>query len=345
MFRTGSVLDSWDLSVDEIAGWALEEDVESRLISQEEGAWKLRHGPFTDEMLRSLPQSHWTLLIQALDLLEPQAAALLQAADFLPSWRRDDLMVSLAAPGGGVGPHIDQYDVFLVQIEGEREWRVAPPVEGLCQTEVAPDLWQVSPFETELCYQCKPGDVLYIPPRWRHWGTARTLSMTASIGFRAPDLAQIYASLFEEHQEATEFFSDSSRSASSGSRITREDIHRLQSLLQQDIDNDALLARVLGKLVTIPRAEPERQNNLSGFDSGYYAKAPEARFAWYLDDEEQPWVFVNGETHRPGTVVLPWLDRWSLGEAIDIEKESLDSQSVEFLTTLLLEGCIYPVDK
>jgi len=106
------------LSADELAGLALEKEVESRLVESPGGQWSLRHGPFEEEDFLALPEQDWTLLVQGVDLWVPEVQELLQRFDFLPPWRLDDIMVSFACPGGSVGPHFDQYDVFLLQVEG-----------------------------------------------------------------------------------------------------------------------------------------------------------------------------------------------------------------------------------
>ena len=127
------------LPADELAGLSLEEDIESRLIIEEgkSGPWEIRKGPFTEADYRSLPENKWTLLLQAVDQLIPEAADLLEHFRFIPSWRIDDLMISLATDGGSVGPHYDQYDVFLLQAQGHRRWTFgghcdhpSPRVEG-----------------------------------------------------------------------------------------------------------------------------------------------------------------------------------------------------------------------
>ena len=130
------------LSADELAGLALEAEVESRIVLEqgERGPWELRQGPFLEEDFRQLPATHWTLLVQALDLWIPEVANLLALFDFLPPWRLDDVMASYAAPGGSVGPHFDHYDVFLLQAEGQRQWQVggqsAAPRQRLIRQQV-----------------------------------------------------------------------------------------------------------------------------------------------------------------------------------------------------------------
>jgi 50S ribosomal protein L16 3-hydroxylase len=169
--------------------------VESRLIAGDAPSnLTLQHGPFVSSSFASR-QEAWTLLVQAVDLWRPAIGSLISRFGFLPPWRFDDVMVSYATAGGGVGPHYDEYDVFLVQLSGTRQWQIG----GYC----APDTRQVSDsglklledFEAIDEWLLEPGDMLYVPPRWSHWGTSRSPGMTASIGFRSPSLADMLGDL------------------------------------------------------------------------------------------------------------------------------------------------------
>ena len=114
------------VSPDELAGLSLEPEVESRIVEERgaDGPWSVRHGPFEEEDYQGMPEKDWTLLVQGVDLWVPQVKELLKQFDFLPAWRLDDIMISYACEGGSVGPHFDQYDVFLLQVEGQRCWQV-----------------------------------------------------------------------------------------------------------------------------------------------------------------------------------------------------------------------------
>ena len=187
----------WDvwrnpLDPDELAGLACEDHVESRLISQTPEAMKAEHGPFPEARFSKLDKAPWTLLVQAVDHHVPEVAALIEPFRFVPNWRIDDVMVSTASHGGGVGAHFDHYDVFLVQGLGQRRWQVGQ----LCdeQTELLPhdDLRLLAHFEVTDEWLLEPGDVLYVPPRYAHNGLAvGDDCMTYSIGFRAPSRAEL----------------------------------------------------------------------------------------------------------------------------------------------------------
>ncbi|HEY4067147.1 MAG TPA: cupin domain-containing protein [Burkholderiaceae bacterium] len=166
-----------------LAALASHEEVESRLIVRRGERWSLRQGPLPRAALPPFKQPQWTLLVQGLDLHLPAARALLERFRFVPDARLDDVMVSYASDGGGVGPHVDSYDVFLLQIEGRRRWRIG----RVAQPELVPDvpLKILANFEAEQEFLLEPGDMLYLPPGWAHDGVAEGECMTCSIGFRA----------------------------------------------------------------------------------------------------------------------------------------------------------------
>ena len=162
---------------------AAREGVESRLVVHDRDGWTLRHGPLPRRVLPPLKQPRWSLLVQGLDLHLDAAHRLMQRFRFVPDARLDDVMVSYASDGGGVGPHFDSYDVFLLQIHGRRRWRVG----RIARPELQPDvpLKILANFKPEQEWLLEPGDMLYLPPRWAHDGVAEGDCMTCSIGFRA----------------------------------------------------------------------------------------------------------------------------------------------------------------
>lgn len=180
-----------------LAGLALEHDIESRLVLHDRATdhYSLEHGPFAADRFQQLPAQDWTLLVQAVDQWIPEVAALIEPFRALvPDWRIDDVMVSYAPPGGGVGPHYDHYDVFLVQGLGQRRWRIGLPVSA--DTPLRPDsaLRLLQNFPVTADYLLQPGDILYVPPGWGHWGEADSEDcMTYSVGMRAPDQGELIA--------------------------------------------------------------------------------------------------------------------------------------------------------
>ena len=186
------------LDGDELAGLSTDEDVESRIVAQRDGEWEMRFGPFDDEDFAAMGDADWTLLVQAVDLWVPAVRRLRDHFSFLPPWRLDDIMVSFAAPGGGVGPHFDYYDVFLLQAEGQREWRIGQACDGSSAIVTTSGLKQLETFEETARWIVEPGDIVYIPPGIAHWGIAHTPCLTYSIGFRAPTLAEMLGDLATE---------------------------------------------------------------------------------------------------------------------------------------------------
>ena len=204
-----------ELDADDIAGLACDELAESRLVTGRFPSpdWTLRHGPFGEEDFAALPERDWTLLVQDVEKHYPPLQALLGAFSFLPRWRIDDLMVSVAGPGGSVGPHVDQYDVFLLQAAGRRRWEIAtqhdPQLLPGCALNV------LLRFEAEQSWELGPGDMLYLPPGVAHHGialetegdkesqpAAPPLCMTWSVGMRAPSAADLLLALGEWLAEA-----------------------------------------------------------------------------------------------------------------------------------------------
>lgn len=176
-------------------GWlATLEDVESRLVfvdrSTEKRRYRVESGPFDPEYLKHLPKRDWTLLVHDVEKHLPAMRALFRYVPFIPLWRIDDLMVSFAAPGGGVGPHHDNYDVFLCQGTGVRNWRFT--TDAVANDRAASnDLALLSEFDSAADYDTIEGDVLYLPPGAAHWGTARRACITYSIGMRAPQVSDL----------------------------------------------------------------------------------------------------------------------------------------------------------
>lgn len=186
------------LTPEELAGLACEDEVQSRIVEEIKGNWHASHGPFSEDDFANLPEKpnpkhRWTLLVQSVNHHLPEASALLSQFNFIPHARLDDLMVSYAPDGGGVGPHFDSYDVFLLQGQGKRLWRISDQTD-LTLVEGAP-LRILKSFDTTQEWLVEAGDLLYLPPHLAHWGIAvsdgDTDCMTYSIGFRAPKVQEL----------------------------------------------------------------------------------------------------------------------------------------------------------
>jgi 50S ribosomal protein L16 3-hydroxylase len=180
---------------DEIAGLAMEEEIESRLVYQKDGEWQAECGPFTE--FDRLEQDGTSLLIQAVDHWHEDAQQLVRPFRFLPNWRIDDLMISYSTPEGGVGPHIDNYDVFIIQGLGKRHWRIGDKKE-FNEFAAHGALKHCEPFDAIIDVILEPGDILYIPCGFPHEGYATEPAMNYSVGFRAPDQNDLLSS-FTDH--------------------------------------------------------------------------------------------------------------------------------------------------
>jgi 50S ribosomal protein L16 3-hydroxylase len=168
---------------------ACRDDVSARLVTRSRDRWRLQQGPFSRAQFARMPKSNWTLLVHALNHLLPEADRLLRRFAFVPYARLDDLMVSFAAPGGGVGPHVDSYDVFLLQGAGVRRWQISAQQERALEPNLP--LKILKHFRPEQEYVLHAGDMLYLPPGYAHCGTALDACMTYSIGFRAPSAQEL----------------------------------------------------------------------------------------------------------------------------------------------------------
>ncbi|BBU27887.1 hypothetical protein BTHE68_16210 [Burkholderia sp. THE68] len=198
------------LARDELFELADLDDVESRLITHFRKTWNLEHGPFAPDELPSVKKREWTLLVQGANLHDDRAHALMNRFRFIPDARLDDLMISYATDGGGVGPHFDSYDVFLLQVHGKRRWRIGAQRDLSLKPGLP--LKVLQHFEPEEEWLLEPGDMLYLPPHIAHDGIAEGECMTASIGFRAPSTHELTAQFLYHLAERRDDASEATRS-------------------------------------------------------------------------------------------------------------------------------------
>lgn len=198
-----------------LGGLALEDAVDSRLVTRAaDGQWQAKQGPFDESTLTHLPNKDWTLLVQSVDYYLTEVSLLLDCFSFLPAWRLEDIMISYAAPGGSVGAHFDQYDVFLFQAQGEKHWEIGQQCNAQTPLQPNDSLKLLRDFQPTSEYTMKPGDVLYLPPGVAHCGTATSEDcITWSVGFRAPDLYQLIDWLLAESEanRTATLFADANR--------------------------------------------------------------------------------------------------------------------------------------
>ncbi|WP_440876759.1 JmjC domain-containing protein [Thalassotalea sp. PLHSN55] len=241
------------IEANELAGLAMEEHIESRIISQNSQAqWQVDHGPFDD--FSQYGEQNWTLLVQAVNHWSRQTNQLLAPFNFLPSWRIDDVMVSFSTPNGGVGPHLDQYDVFIIQGEGKRHWRVGLPDAKLAEKTPHPDLKQVDDFVAEIDVVTSQGDLLYIPPNHPHDGNSIENSINFSIGFQAPnaqDLISAFADEMLDKNLGIQRFGDQGRTiATASENIENADLAALTQFFLSQISNSNRFEQFLASYLT-----------------------------------------------------------------------------------------------
>jgi len=274
--------------------------VESRLVVQRDGRWTVRSGPLPRRALPAARQPGWTLLVQGLDLHVAAARELLSRFRFVPDARLDDLMVSWASDGGGVGPHLDSYDVFLIQLQGRRRWRVGPVADAAAAAfvEDAP-LKILRRFEPEHDWLLEPGDLLYLPPGWAHEGSADGECMTGSIGFRAPSADGLARELLQRLAECDDadgrlhrsLYRDPRQPATAKPGAIPEPLLAFaRAALERVLTQPGALERALGEVLSEPKPQV-------WFDAGAGWQArrgvaldPKTRMLYDATE-----VFVNGE--------------------------------------------------
>ncbi|AOZ11577.1 cupin [Pseudomonas lundensis] len=296
------------IDADELAGLALEEEVESRLVIEHgERPWELRRGPFAEDEFGKLPEREWTLLVQAVDQFVPEVGELLEHFRFLPSWRIDDVMISYAAPGGSVGPHFDNYDVFLLQGAGQRHWQIGQ----MCDSDSAllehADLRILADFQATDEWTLEPGDMLYLPPRLAHSGVAVDDCLTYSVGFRAPSAAEVlthFTDFLSQYLPNEERYTDAdAQPVSEPHQIQRDALDRLKGLLAEHMSDERMLLTWFGQFMTEPRypelvvgPELEEEDLLGSLDQGaVLIRNPSARLAWSEVDEDLL-LFASGQS-------------------------------------------------
>ena len=276
------------------------DDVESRLITRASkgGTWRLRHGPFARTAIPKLSHPGWTLLVQGLDLHLDAAHALLEQFAFVPRARLDDLMVSFATDGGGVGPHFDSYDVFLLQAHGQRRWRIGRQKDLTLQPDVP--LKILRDFQPEQEWLLEAGDMLYLPPRYAHDGVAQGECMTYSIGFRAPaqgewaqDLMQRLADVAGDATGTR--YADRDQAAIALSGAIPAALQEFARRAVEKVFSDPLaFERSVGESLTEPKANVFFTTNAATLGGGIVVD----RSTRLLYDERH--VFINGEAYRAG---------------------------------------------
>ena len=298
---------------DEMAGLACEEDVESRLILEKDGPtpWTLENGPFDKSRFSTLPETHWTLLLQEANRYIPQLAMLLDTFNFIPNWRVDDVMVSYAPTHGSVGPHVDQYGVFLIQGLGRRRWQINTDKVAEDNYLDNTELKIMNDFQAEEDWILEPGDILYLPPGVAHYGIAMEECMTFSVGFRAPSKEEILSGFIDDLLPS---LNDEIRYNDPGLQIQKNpgEIHhrslaKVRSIIQEAVSDNQNIDRWFGRFVTEPQHNDlpeERTTYLSSEEfknkltqSGLIIRSEYSRFS-FIKEPGQVLLYVDGEEYE-----------------------------------------------
>lgn len=311
---------------------AAREDVESRLVSRNGDRWRVRHGPFARRFLSRLPRAGWTLLVQGVDRVLPSVQQLSQRFAFIPYARLDDVMVSYAPPGGGVGPHFDSYDVFLVQGEGRRRWRISLQ-RDLSLVDDAP-LRILRRFRPSREWVLNPGDLLYLPPRCAHDGVAVGPCITYSVGFRAPDAQKLgvrFMEFLQDHIQLEGTYSDPDlRPERRPARLPDDMVRKVRGMLSRIRWSGEDITHFLGCYLSEPKDQvvfarpyrplPERAFATQAARRGVRL-VPQTRMLFRANT-----IFMNGEAHpvsAPAARLLSQLaDRRSLPPLRRADRES-----------------------
>ncbi len=296
---SGAIPD-WQSPLDpnELAGLACEVDIESRLIISSDG-YKMQHGPFNGHHFETLEGKIYTLLVQAVDHHIPNVSSLLNAFRFIPNWRIDDVMVSYANTGGGVGAHYDQYDVFLFQGLGQRRWQIGQMCDENTALLPHDDLRLMADFQVQDEWVLEAGDILYVPPMLAHNGIAMSDDcMTYSIGFRAPSQSELISHysdhLLDRLQEDVRYQDIGFQGQDNSGAISADAIDRLHKMMVSKMSDKADFARWLGQYLSAPKYDTANQSNhiAHGMQNGdAIMRNPASRFI-YADDGQS--LYVNG---------------------------------------------------
>jgi 50S ribosomal protein L16 3-hydroxylase len=344
------------LAPDELAGLACEDEVESRIIRQTKGNWALEHGPFPESRFARLGKTHWTLLVQAVDQHVPDVAALIAPFRFIPNWRIDDVMVTYAADEGGVGPHFDQYDVFLIQGLGRRRWQIGALCDGSTALLPHDDLRLLADFKATEEWVLEPGDILYVPPGVAHNGVAVGPDcMTYSVGFRAPsrsDLIEGWSEhLLDTLADDDRYADPDLRAQPNPGEISPDALARLHAMVTAKMADRDAFARWFGQHSSTPKYpeqdwrpdEPidEAAVRAAIAEAAGIARNPAGRFSFVRQGEDALLLFVDGQCFECGPDTAPFAEELCATEQMSLDPELAGSdEAVALIAALLNQGSI-----
>ena len=342
------------IAPEDLAGLACEDGVLARIVQHDRArdGWKVSHGPFPEEKFPGMPHQDWTLLVQDVDKWDADIAALLPHFDFLPRWPIDDVMVSFAAPGGSVGAHIDQYDVFLLQAHGHRRWQIdarpSPPLDYRPDVE----LRLLQQFDPSHDWVLGPGDMLYLPPGVPHHGVAEDACLTFSVGMRAPSAAELVGdwadAMIAEADDSLRYHDSDLELPQDPHEIDAAAMERVvEALNQLRMRDPDRLGDWFGRFITLYRVgaqaapgEDQRSRIEIEWDlqqGGTLQRHPWTRMAWRRAAEGgTARLYVAGEDH-----LLPAADAGRIAAAATVDGtlySRLSDPARDLLIELLAQG-------
>ena len=292
---------------DEVAGLAMEEEIDSRFVTCLNKEWEAKHGPFAAETFETFPETHSQLIVQAANHWHQGARELTEPFRVLPNWLFDDLMICLSMPEGGVGPHIDQYDVFIIQGMGKRRWRVGDKGDYQ-ETNLHTGLRQITGFEPIIDDILMPGDILYIPPGFPHEGNTIDISLSYSMGYRSPkpqELLSGFADYVISNELGNSHYHDESLAArNTHGAILAAEYQKIDDMLMRLVNDEQAKATWLGEQLSQSRHELDimpadplwQSDELYQFlqDGLALEKVSGLRALYHENNLQQ--VFINGES-------------------------------------------------
>ena len=348
------------LSPDELAGLACEKEMMSRIILEKGGKkpWEVRRGPFNSRAFRSLPKKHWTLLVNGVDRRIPEINRLLDSFNFIPNWRIDDVMISYAVDRGNVGAHVDNFDVFLIQAEGTREWQIH--TNPVLDDDFVPDLdvRLLRSFKPNRTWVLEPGDMLYLPPRVPHHGIARGNGcMTYSVGFRAPSHCELFEAISSyvlTTMDEQVRYTDPDLKLGHPGLLSPAVVRRLRETLIREIPSGDELTSWFGRYVTEPKEEageialdpPTSVKELRRrlIEECFLVRAEGCRIAFSPRSDRTISLFINGGEQIVDASLTPLIKLISGSIVIPARKvhDALRGRiAEEMLCMLVNEGSFY----
>ena len=355
--------DCWQnpLAADELAGLACEEGIEARLITRAPDGWAAEPGPLREARFNRLGKMPWTLLVQAVDQHVPEVADLMDPFRFVPNWRIDDVMVSYASEGGGVGPHFDHYDVFLIQGAGRRRWQVGDKCDDGSPLLPHDELRLLANFTPRQEWVLDPGDILYLPPGFAHDGVALDDDcMTYSIGFRAPSRAELISHwcdhLLDELVDDDRYGDPDLEPAANPGEIPPAALARLHAMITERLADRDAFARWFGSYTSAPKYpdldwSPERPitpaalRKRLAIDPGL-RRNPASRFAFVRQQDGTVLLFVDGDCMACDDAVAAFAQELCGNSQMTVAAASMQSAPViDLIAGLLNRGCVALADE